>query len=466
MDITQLEATAIIERFRDKSLDPVDLMEACLERVSLAEPHLNAFCHLKPEAALNAAKSAARRWSAGEPSGVLDGVPFAAKDLCPVSEMPYRRGSLRTPDEPSDISTPLYNHVTAAGAVNIGKTTTPEFGWKGVTDSPLTGITRNPWNVARTPGGSSGGAGAAVASGMVPIAEGTDGAGSIRMPAAFCGLFGLYPTAGRIPYVPVSTLGTITQAGPMARSVRDGALLFEAMMGDDPRDPINLPSPRRDWLSALEGGVSGLRLAYCPQLNGAQPDPDVAAVMERVLGLLSDLGAEIVPVDDMFPRPVRPLFEVIYATAMARIRTVYPNDAGLAVDPGFEAMADQGDQIGAVAFAEAMYERDVAATALNVFFQDYDALLTPQMPLTAFEAGCDFPGGRGMSHWFDWSPYTYPFNFTNHPAGTMPCGFGDDGLPLAFQIVAPRYREDRIFRIAAAFEADNPIKLPGIAHLD
>lgn len=466
MDITLLDASALIARFRTKKLDPVDLMEACLERVSLAEPHLNAFCHLEADAALAQAKASAQRWAKGRHVGNLDGIPFAAKDLSPLSSMPFRRGSIRTSDAPTDDTTPLLKHVQTAGAIIIGKTTTPEFGWKGVTDSPLTGVTRNPWNVARTTGGSSGGAGAAVASGMVPIAEGTDGAGSIRMPAAFCGVFGLYPTAGRIPYVPVSTLGTITQAGPMTRSVRDGALLFEAMMGDDPRDPINLPMPRRHWHDAMEGGVSGLKLAYAPHLNGAVPDADVTAALDRALGVLSDLGADIVEVDDMFPRPVRPVFEVIYATAMARIRAVYPNTGDVAVDPGFEAMADTGDTISAVSFAEALYERDVAATALNVFFQGFDALLTPQMPLTAFEAGHDFPPDRGMSHWFDWSPYTYPFNFTNHPAATMPCGFGADGLPVAFQVVAPRYCEDRIFRIAAAYESENPIKIPGIAHLD
>ena len=397
MDIATLDATALLNEYKTGRLSPVVVLKAVHARRDLAEPHLNAFCWQDGDNAMAQAKTSEGRWAKGTPIGVLDGIPFAAKDLCPMAGAPFRRGSHRTPDAPAAISSPLLTHVMAAGAVVVGKTTTPEFGWKGVTDSPLTGITRNPWNPARTPGGSSGGAAAAVASGMVRLAEGTDGAGSIRMPCAFTGLFGLYPTAGRIPYVPVSTLGTITRAGPITRSVRDGVLLFGAMMGSDPRDPIRLPAPQRDWTDTLEGGVAGLRLAYAPNLNGAEPDADVQARVGAALEELRAQGAVVVRVDDMFPRPVRPLFEMIYTTAMARIRSVYPAMDGVPIDPGFEAMADQGQTISAVALAEAMSACDEAAVAMNVFFQGYDALITPQMPTTAFAAGQDVPEGRGLT---------------------------------------------------------------------
>jgi len=458
-------ATDLLAGFARREYSPVEVLQDHLDRIDRFEPHLNAFVCLDVDAALKTAKTSEARWAADSPIGLLDGVPFAAKDLSPLTGFPLRRGSRLTSDLHVDQDTPALAMVKSNGAVIVGKTTTPEFGWKGVTDSPLTGVTRNPWNLAKTPGGSSGGAAAALASGMVTLAEGTDGAGSIRMPCGFTGLFGLYPTAGRIPYVPVSTLGTITQAGPMARSVADGALLFCAMIGRTRRDPVNLPDNMINWQKTLAGGVRGTKLAYSRTLGFAQPDADVVARVDAAVEVLRRMGATITEVDPVLPS-VREPFEKIYSVAMARISESFPqDDPDTPVDPGLQAMADYGRSLSGVELNAALSLRDHCAQELNGFFHDYDALITPQLPLTAFDAGLDFPAGRGMSHWFDWSPYTYLFNFTNNPAGTMPCGFGDDGMPIAFQIVTARYDEAAIFRIAAAFETAQPIAQPDMSTL-
>jgi aspartyl-tRNA(Asn)/glutamyl-tRNA(Gln) amidotransferase subunit A len=450
--------------YRSGKLSPVEVVKACLDRVDATEPILNALTEQHREKAIAAAEASEIRWARGEAIGIIDGVPTAIKDLTPQRGYMFRRGSRTVGEEICMDDAPCVKRLRDEGAIFIGKTTTPEFGWKGVTDSPLTGITRNPWNPDRTPGGSSGGAAAAVAAGMCAFAEGTDGGGSIRIPAGFTGIFGLYPTAGRIPYYPLSVLATMSQCGPLTRTVGDGALMFTAMSGPDPRDPVHLNNNELDWRAFLDMGIAGLRVAYSPTLGFAKVNADVARAVEEAVATLSELGARVMQVDRVVDDPREP-YELLFSVGMERIRRTVAENEQQHMDPGILEMAAAGRKVDVFSFADAELQRDKWAAAMNAFFADYDLLITPQLPMTAFEAGFEFPEGQGMRRWLDWNPFGYPFNFTNSPAGTMPCGFGDDGLPIAFQVVAPRYREDLIFRLCRAYEKVRPIPLPDISQL-
>lgn len=460
-DLAAMTAVELLADYRNHALSPVEVTRACLNRIERLDGAINAFIEYRPREALAAAEASEKRWRNGDEVGLVDGVPVAAKDLTPLKGYPFRRGSKTTTAEICTEDAPCLARLRDEGAIFLGKTTTPEFGWKGVTDSPLTGVTRNPWNLEKTPGGSSGGAAAAVASGMCHLAEGTDGGGSIRMPAAFTGIFGLYPTAGRIPYYPLSILGTMSQCGPMTRSVSDGALMFTAMAGPDSRDPIGLSNNELDWRVFLNGGVQDMKIAYSATLGFAKVDADVANVVENAVSVLAQRGARIVPVERVFDDP-RGYYETIFRVGMERIRQTVPTEQQNHMDPGLLAMAEEGRRIATLDYAEAISARERWAVAMNDLMQRFDVLVTPQLPITAFDAGLEYPPGRGMTRWLDWNPFGYPFNFTNSPAATMPCGFSADGLPIAFQVVAPRYREDLIFRVCSAFEKVQPIQLPDV----
>ncbi|MBI2562755.1 MAG: amidase, partial [candidate division NC10 bacterium] len=343
----------------------------------------------------------------------------------------------------------------AAGTILVGKTTTPEFGWKGVTDSPLLGITRNPWNPERTPGGSSGGAGAAVAAGLAPLAVGTDGGGSIRIPGSFSGVFGLKPTYGLIPVYPASATGTLSHAGPMTRTVRDAALMLQVMAGSDDRDPLSLPQAGMDCLAGLDGGIRGLRVAWSPTLGYAVVDPEVRAATEAAAKRFSDLGCRVEEVNRVFddPDPIwAPLF---YAGIAARL------DDSLAewrdrMDPGLVQIVEEGRRISAVQFAKAAFARATFTEAVRKFFSQYDLLLTPTLAVPPFAAGLEQPPNRPTGSRLHWVAFTYPFNLTGQPAATLPCGFTQDGLPIGLQIVGRRLADATLLRAAAAYEAAAP----------
>ena len=456
-----IPAAELVRLYRARALSPVEVAEACFARIHEANPAINAFLCLTEEEALAAARAAEARWAKGAPQGAIDGVPVTIKDLTMMAGAPFRRGSATTdPDEICVEDAPATQRLREAGGVILGKTTTPEFGWKGVTDCALTGITRNPWDPTKTPGGSSGGASASVALGMGALALGTDGGGSVRMPAGFTGVFGLYPTAGRIPYYPFSTMGTASQIGPLTRTVGDGALMFSVMARPDPRDNIGLTENERDWTDGIEAGVKGLRIAWSPTLGFARPDPAVLAATAAAARRFVELGAAVEQVEHVIDDPREP-YETIYRVAMARILRTVPADMRDAIDPGLGRMAEEGEAVSTLEHAAAVSASMTWAARFNAFFKDFDLLVSPQLPLIAFDAGLEYPEGRGMTRWFDWSPYCYPLNFANVPAGTMPCGLVD-GLPVALQIAGPRYREGLIFRACRAFEAAMPIALPPI----
>src|SRR5215212_9864603 len=290
--LTNLSATALLEGYRKRTLSPVEVTAAILQRIEKVNPKINAL-NLVSEHALDDAKASEARWHAGQPQGLLDGVPVSIKDIILTRGWPTLRGSKSVDRKgPWDDDAPVTARLREHGAVLLGKTTTPEFGWKGVTDSPLTGITRNPWNTAKTPGGSSGGAAAAVASGMGPLAVGTDGGGSIRIPCSFTGLFGIKPSFGRVPAWPLSPFGTVAHVGPMTRTVADAALMLNVIAQPDARDWHALPYDARDWRMGLDAGVAGLRIAYSPNLGYAKVDPEVAALVKKAVCLFEELGAK------------------------------------------------------------------------------------------------------------------------------------------------------------------------------
>jgi len=458
--IALMSATELRRHYGTRSLSPVEATRAVLNRIEQRDGALNAFRFVAAEEALAAARESEARWLKGTPQGLLDGIPTTIKDQWLSKGWSTLRGSLvADPAGPWNEDSPAVARMREHGAVFLGKTNMPEFGWKGVTDSPLTGISRNPWNPAKTCGGSSGGAAIAAASGMGMINLGSDGAGSIRMPAGFCGVYGLKSTFGRVPAYPYGNLPGFSHSGPLVRSVADAALMLTVIAEPDPRDWLALPAQRRDWRIGLEDGVRGLRIAYSRTLGYAWVDDEIAGLVDAAAAVFAELGAEVEAVDPGFANP-REAFEVFYSANMtATVDAVAPDKRAL-MDPGYLRMADEGRRHSAADLLRAWGARDALGRHMNEFHQHWDLLLTPQLPLAAFDAGIEYPEGRGMSSWFDWSPFTYPFNFTQQPAASVPCGFTRDGLPAALQIVGARYAEDVVLRASRAYESVHPFKMP------
>jgi aspartyl-tRNA(Asn)/glutamyl-tRNA(Gln) amidotransferase subunit A len=339
--------------------------------------------------------------------------------------------------------------------VIIGKTTTPEFGWKALGDSPLTGITRNPWDLSRTPGGSSAGAAAACAAGIAPLHVGSDGAGSIRIPSAFTGIFGFKPSFGRVPAHPPSPMGLLSHIGPMARTVPDAALLLNVLSGADHRDPYALPHEDRDYLDGLEGGVRGWRIAYSPTLGYAKVDPEIADTTAEAARRFEALGAIVEEVDAIFESPRDALF-TLWAAGAVQLLAGFPGARREVIDPGLVATAAEGVRISAAEYLGADLFRTTLARQMAKFHLNYDLLLTPMMPVPALPVGQDLNDPATERHWIDWSPFSYPFNLTRQPAASIPCGLTGAGLPIGLQIVGPLYADDRVLRAARAFEATQP----------
>jgi aspartyl-tRNA(Asn)/glutamyl-tRNA(Gln) amidotransferase subunit A len=459
MDLCALSASALLDGYGRRTLSPVEVTEAVLRRIEALNPRLNAF-NLISDRAMDEAKASEARWDSGKPMGLLDGVPVSIKDIILTKGWPTLRGSKTvSPKGPWNDDAPVSARLREHGAVLLGKTTTPEFGWKGVTDSPLTGVTRNPWNPDKTPGGSSGGAAAAVACGMGPLAVGTDGGGSIRIPCSFTGLFGLKPSFGRVPAWPLSPFGTLAHLGPITREVTDAALMLTVMSLPDARDWHALPYEPRDYRANLEKGVQDLRIAYSSNLGYAEVDREVAEIAGRSVQVFADLGARVEQKHPGFEN-AGPLFQTHwFSAAAALIRTVKEKKL---VDRGLLEVAEQGAKVTAAELLEAQMKRGALGMQMNLFHRDYDLLATPTLAVAAFDVGQETPvKGR----WTDWTPFTYPFNLTGQPAASIPCGFTKAGLPVGLQIVGPRFADALVLRAARAFETARPIRLPDVTRL-
>ncbi|MFG3005765.1 amidase [Streptomyces calvus] len=454
-ELTALTAVRLVEGYRKGEFSPVEVTRAALERAEAVQPEVNAFVRLLAEDALGRAAASEERWRRGEPCGLLDGVPVTVKDILLLRGAPTLKGSL-TIDAAGrwDEDAPSVARLREHGAVFLGKTTTPEFGWKGVTDSPLSGVTRNPYDRSRTAGGSSGGAAAAVALGAGPLALGTDGGGSVRIPAAFCGIFGLKPTYGRVPLYPASAFGTLAHVGPMTRDAADAALLMDVIGVPDSRDWSALAPAPGSFADGIAGGVRGLRVAYSPSLGGqVAVRPEVAAAARRAVERLAALGAYVEETDPDLADPVE-AFHTLWFAGAARVTQHLTRDQRERLDPGLREIRAEGARRSALDYLAAVDVRVDLGRRMGRFHDAYDLLVTPTLPVTAFEAGAEVPKGSGHRRWTGWTPFTYPFNMTQQPAATVPVGTDADGLPVGLQLVAARHRDALVLRAAhALYEA-------------
>lgn len=459
-DPAELGAIELLRHYAGKTLSPVEVIAAVLDRVRRLDPHVNAFCWIDEDAALAAAKASETRWSQGRPAGPIDGVPCTIKDLVLTRGMPTRKGSRTvTATGPWHVDAPVTARLREAGGIIIGKTTTCEFGWKGVADSPLTGITRNPWNTAMTPGGSSGGAAVAAALNMGVLHIGSDAAGSIRIPCAFTGVFGIKPSFGYVPQWPASAMGTLSHLGPMTRTVNDAALMLSVIGRSDTRDFYCNDSAHRDWFQGLDTGVKGLRVAYSPTLGYTRVDPDVLERTDECAKLLAELGATVELVDPGFADPTECLQTLWYAGAANAVGKL-DDSAMEALDPGLRRIAEQGRRIDILQYLGAIDKRIELAEHMAAFHEQWDLLLTPTMPLTAFPVGRNVPDGWWSTDWVTWSPFCHPFNLTQQPAASVPFGYAGNNLPVGVQLVAARYRDDLVLRTAQAISQACPALFP------
>jgi len=463
-DAYRLCATEMAAAFRDRTLSPVEAARSCLDRIASVDGVLNAFCLVDEESALADARASEARWMRAEPLSAVDGVPTSIKDLFLTKKWPTMKGSLLTSREQScDVDAPAVARLREAGAVLLGKTTTTEFGHKGVGDSPLTGITRNPWNTDLTSGGSSCGAGVAAAACMTPLNLGGDGGGSIRIPASFCGVFGIKPGYGRVPNAPASEAGTLPAAGPLTRSVADAAAMLKVIAADDSSDWTALADPDFDPLDGLDAGVGGLRIAFAPTLGGAPVAHEVAASVFAAAESFRKLGAGVTEIELDLPEDAVKTYTTILSVTLGAALRGLSEEQRVHVDPGLLIIADMGTKVSTFDYARALHVRRAAiASRMRTLHQTFDLLLLPSVPRTAFPVGEDFPGDRGGQWRGDWTPFTSPFNLSCQPAASIPCGLDGAGLPIGLQIVGPQRAEALVLRAARAFEMTRDFPVPEI----
>jgi aspartyl-tRNA(Asn)/glutamyl-tRNA(Gln) amidotransferase subunit A len=461
-DLTQLTATELLALYRSKATSPVEATSAVLQRIETLNPTLNAFCLVDAESALVAARASEARWQRGEPMGALDGVPTSIKDLILTKGWPTRRGSFTVdPDQPWEVDAPATARLREAGAVLVGKTTTPEFGCKGETNSPMTGITRNPWDPSKTSGGSSGGTAAAVAAGLAPLSIGSDGAGSVRIPAAFCGNFGFKGSFGRVPAHPLSPFGTVSHIGPHTMSVADGALMMNVLKQPDARDWTALPPDPSDYLDGLDRGIAGLRVLFSPTLGYARVHPEVADGVAAAAKQLEALGAQVEEGDPGFDDPLQITTGLWFTGAWTLWNNLTPAQQAV-TDPDFAAEARLGAELSNLEVQRLILRRGDLGSMMRQLMQRYDLVVTPAVAVPAFDAR---PAGHtpfNSESMLGWTPFSYPFNLTQQPACTIPCGLTSDGLPIGMQIVGPMFADALVLRAARAYETTRPIQRPAI----
>ncbi|MEN2975850.1 amidase [Tistrella bauzanensis] len=460
IDLCTADVATLAAAYAARALSPVEVAQACLDRARAVQPTLNPCAFIDDETTLAAARQSEARWMRQAALGPLDGVPATIKDLLLSAGWPTLRGSRAIdPDQPWDEDSPPVARLREAGAVFIAKTTTPEFGHKGVTESPLAGITRNPWYPEVTPGGSSGGAAVAAAAGIAALNLGTDGGGSIRIPASFTGIFGLKPSFGRVPSWPPSPFARLAHVGPMTRTVTDAALMLNAIARPDWRDWYAQPYPAQDFATHLNAGLKGLRIGYAPTINDEPVDEDVAAAVAAAVAVFRAEGAVIEQIDLALP-DARRMFQILWTTGAAVMAAGMSEDQRRHFDRSLGAAIAIGQGFSAIDLGTAEFKRAALARVMAELHQRYDLILTPSLPVTAFTTGQNQPGQAGSTEWNDWTPFSYPFNLTGQPAASIPCGFDRDGLPVGLQIVGPVGADALVLRAARGYERVCPIALP------
>jgi Asp-tRNA(Asn)/Glu-tRNA(Gln) amidotransferase A subunit family amidase len=464
MELAFTPATELNRLIRTRAVSPLEVTRALLERIDGLNPRLNAFLTVTADLALAQAKAAEERARRGARLGPLDGVPYSLKDLEPTAGVRTTFGSKwfehHIPAEDGVVA----GRLKATGGVLLGKTNTPNFGHKDCCDNLIGPPCRNPWKLDRTSGASSGGAGAAVAAGLGPIAHGSDGAGSIRIPSALCGIFGFKPSFGRVPYAPTSDYWAArSHNGVMTRTVRDGALLLEAMAGPDPRDPLSIDAPPERYLAACDGDLRGLRVVWSADLGYAPVEPEVRALCEAAARRFADFGCTLETRNPGWPDPFD-FHKIIYEVSVASRQIDRFLERPEWIEPSLRLMIENAQRVTAMEHGKAFLGRSVFYDQARGFFETCDILLTPQMPVGAWSADPG-PGpeqgpaqiaGRPTPTMFHRLPFTYPFNLTGQPAATVPCGFTAEGLPVGLQIVGRWHADSTVLRAAACFEAVQP----------
>ena len=462
-DLTQQTAVKLSALYRRGKASPVEAMKAVLARSARLNPQINAFRHVDEDGALKAARASERRWKKGAPLSPLDGVPVSIKELVRVKGWAASMGSKLPDTTPVEEDAPAVARLREAGAIVFAQNTSPEYGHKAVTDSPLNGITRNPWKLDRTPGGSSGGAGAAVAAGLGPIAIGTDGGGSVRIPSSFSGLVGLKATFGRVAAWPPSMTGDLANTGPMARTALDCAIMMNVIGRPDPRDAGALPDDGTNYVRALSGDLKKLKVGFVLRFGDHPLDGEVADLVTQAAKEFAKLGCKVEEAEAPFPyAEAGRAFIVHWLSAMQRLLQLFPEARHGEFDPNLLASAETGKRYTVQDVVNAQVARRDLAIAWNLFFAKYDLLLSPTVAVAPFATGMNVPLGEDGKPNMMWLPYTPQFNLSRHPAASVPCGLNSEGLPIGLQIASGHYRDALVLRAAARYAEVNPIAFPSL----
>ena len=447
-------AIDMASQVRRGELSPVELVRAAIDAIASTEPELNAYSEVFEQAALKRAGLLEVEARRHEFRGPLHGVPIAVKDLFQVEGTLTRRGSRLYADAMSTDTGPAVERLLAAGAVMVGKNTTPELGWKATSNSPLYGVTRNPWDPSRTTGGSSSGSAAAVAAGTVPISLGSDGGGSMRIPASFCGVFSLKASLGRVPTYPLSPTEHLSHAGPITRSVADCALALDVLKGPDHRDPNSLPHDGVSYLSAIAASRKSFRVGFAPTLFGRAVQPDISACIDRAFqAVRQNLPVQAVDLRLGWQDPIE-IFEALW-TARGALYKHLPETDKARLDPGFLRMVELSKGISVDDHFRTLQARARFCRTVAESFEDIDILLLPAVPIDPFAAELDGPADMDplpAVPWARWTPFSYPFNLTGQPAASIPCGWSDAGYPVGLQVVGKRFDDATVLQFCAAWE--------------
>lgn len=453
LNLTAMQMRNLVAR---REVSPVELTRSSLDAAAASRGTLNAFYFLMEEEAMAAARVAESAVMRGKPVGPLHGVPFSAKDLMAVKGARYASGSRAMAHNIAGVDAPAVERARAAGGILIGKTTTSEFGCKPVGDSPLTGVTRNPWNLARTPGGSSAGAAASVAAGITPLALGTDGGGSVRIPCAFSGLAGIKGQFGRVPVWPTSATPTLAHVGPIARDMADAALMYSVIAGWDERDPFSVAGPVPDVCAAIGAPIEGMRIAWSPTLGYARPDAEVINITEEAVKRLADLGAVIDQVDKVFDAdPADMWIAEFYAGVGTRLRDFVEKQRDI-LDPAVAEVLDLALAQEMRDYYDSVFRRYALREEMRRFFECWDVLVSPVLPVVSLDVGINIPPHLTDRNLVSWVFYTYPFNLTGQPAASICAGISADGMPVGLQVVGRALGEAAVVRIASAVERTRP----------
>ncbi len=452
--------TGAAERIRQGSLTPLHLVEQCLAAIEAHNSTLHAFGDIYAESALDHARTLTAEARAGQVRGPLHGVPFGIKDLFSTAGLRTTRGSLTGLDNVPTQDAPIIRRLKEAGAIILGKTATTEFGWTGASTSRVFGNGRNPWNPQLTSGGSSSGSAIAVSARMVPGSLGSDGGGSVRIPAAFCGAFALKGSLGRIPTWPWSATEMLSHAGPITRTVRDSALLFDILSGPDPLDHQALPAPTESCLARCDQPLKPLKVAYCPTLFDTPVDPVIASTVEAAIcNLAEQLPVTVTRLTLDWQDPLS-TFETLWVGGRGIAYGKALADRLDQLDPGFATLIKRSADYDLGGYLNAVQQRALFANQVHALFADYDLLLMPTLPILPFAADQvapeGWPGAEGAVPWARWTPFTYPFNITGNPAASLPCGWSPSGLPIGLQVVGPRFTDALVLQFCAAVEAIAP----------